>query len=938
MGQQVSRSQLGHSSRVGQTLSRPTSKETSMLESMWSSMSSSIQMATECLKQSQPENQGNDAPVIEGVEKFAHIIDSLLRRMKVKFVDTLIRLEHLPKGSKTGVAMEINIKHLDYCDEAESDAQRAPDAEFNPSSGFTVSQIHMEGVSFYSDEFPAEARTVSRSLIVDSQGDETEPDISSKYESKPIIFAKLGGRQEIKVQMKREEIQGPKVQGPKKRVWAQIRRRQVSPRCAFDGQSEVEEQIWQQPFSVLNLLLKFAEPSSKLTHYSLIVPQLSVDGRVSENSHYERTECTRTTELGSLSSQWVARHTPSGRNVYYTLPAASNTIPVDIELNLGSLSVFLSPRQLHLLLELCHGIAAPDTQDTSNVARCLQKPMGPKEFERVEQQLLNELHPVTTRGLHTVQGWSSAPLDDSDEEFFPMAGNSHNLSDSMFSDATSLNASFSSSCSSFRSQSTENGKIVSDFHFDEQFRTSTLVPDATAGSDSLKSPSLQTRSAISMMSFLIFLQLKIHAPARCIIATTNQRPYSEPLNFWSEVTQEEDFVCEEKNSLTWLTLDARVDGDMGAEESRLHVKLSSLAVVLLHEDILILSPETGQITESSLQQMSRTADQFFSKLGLFAASGYGKKDFEYARKIFVEACHLNHIRLLGAPVIMEIEERYSQTSTVVGAVLTAASVELLECLVEKVASSLQPLVEYVEAVSHSGHTMSRDRRRVHTATDVYRYWDIVSALSVVLVEAGNMASGSWCDSAFTKNVPSLVDGDSSSSSEEELMLLYSFTNRTHWNYLLFCSSCSAILPHAVSFKLLSLYSSKSVFHSSGRVLTASINCSIINKKNCNPASCKELQHETARQPVCMREATEVDRCFEKIALGAVPQIRLSTSVVSVVSVRFWELLTFEEANPSREGASQWVSSQPDLRLQVKHTTKVRANMNARPRPPCTEIS
>ncbi|KAG8316488.1 SH3 domain-binding protein 5 [Homalodisca vitripennis] len=49
--------------------------------------------------------------------------------------------------------------------------------------------------------------------------------------------------------------------------------------------------------------------------------------RVSENSHYERTECTRTTELGSLSSQWVARHTPSGRNVYYTLPAASNTIP-----------------------------------------------------------------------------------------------------------------------------------------------------------------------------------------------------------------------------------------------------------------------------------------------------------------------------------------------------------------------------------------------------------------------------------------------------------------------------------------------------------------------------------------------------------------------------------------------------------------------------------
>ncbi|KAG8255627.1 Autophagy protein [Homalodisca vitripennis] len=182
--------------------------------------------------------------------------------------------------------------------------------------------------------------------------------------------------------------------------------------------------------------------------------------------------------------------------------------------------------------------------------------MGPKEFERVEQQLLNELHPVTTRGLHTVQGWSSAPLDDSDEEFFPMAGNSRSLSGSMFSDATSLNASFSSSCSSFS-------------------KTSTSVTSYNPKSSS------------------------VHMKKR------------------------------RKSTRT------RVDGGMGAEESRLHVKLSSLAVVLLHEDILILSPETGQITESSLEQMSRTADQFFSKLGLFAASGYGKKDFEYARKILV---------------------------------------------------------------------------------------------------------------------------------------------------------------------------------------------------------------------------------------------------------------------------------------------------------------
>lgn len=66
--------------------------------------------------------------------------------------------------------------------------------------------------------------------------------------------------------------------------------------------------------------------------------------------------------------------------------------------------------------------------------------------------------------------------------------------------------------------------------------------------------------------------------------------------------------------------------------------------MLLHEDTLILSPETGYVTQSSLRQMERIANDFFYKLGMFAASGYGKKDFELARQIFLEACQLNHIR------------------------------------------------------------------------------------------------------------------------------------------------------------------------------------------------------------------------------------------------------------------------------------------------------
>lgn len=487
----------------------------SMLESVWSSMTSSMQMAAECIKQSAAEDK--EAATMEGLELFAQTIDSILSRVKVKFVNTLFRLEHLPKGSSTGVAVEVRIKNVDYCDEA-GVASEGAEASVTGSSAFSVNKFHFEGVSFYTDEFPAEARTFSRSLIIDNKSsDNSDEELESKTEPNPILLSKLGGRQEIRLKLKR----GENVQGPK----------------------------------------------------------------------------------------------------------------VDLELNLGSLTVFMTPRQLHLLTELAHGLAAPDTQDSSNVVRCSQKPMEQGDFDRVEQQLLHQLQPNSlkeTRGLHGGQGWSTAPLEDSDEEFLPVRGVSGGgLSDSVFSDTSSLNASFSSTCSSY-SKST----------------SCSLSGDANASSPT-HSKSHKTKRKSHKMT---------------------------------------------------------VDGESGVEESRFHVRLSSLAILLLHDDILTVSPDTGQLTPASIQHMKSLADEFFTKLGFFAASGYGNKDFEAAKQMFLQACQLNHIRLLAAPVIMEGDEKCASNGKVLGAVLTAGSVELLECLIEKTAASAQPSVEYVELVKFMRNT------------------------------------------------------------------------------------------------------------------------------------------------------------------------------------------------------------------------------------------
>ncbi|XP_016402265.1 autophagy-related protein 2 homolog B-like, partial [Sinocyclocheilus rhinocerous] len=76
----------------------------------WSSfMTSSMQLAKECLSQRLTDDQGESLQPLEGLEKFAETIETVLRRVKVTFVDTVLRMEHVPENSKTGIALELRI-------------------------------------------------------------------------------------------------------------------------------------------------------------------------------------------------------------------------------------------------------------------------------------------------------------------------------------------------------------------------------------------------------------------------------------------------------------------------------------------------------------------------------------------------------------------------------------------------------------------------------------------------------------------------------------------------------------------------------------------------------------------------------------------------------------------------------------------------------------
>lgn len=524
----------------------------SMFESMWSSMTSSMQLAEECLKQGSSDEK--EAEPLEGLELFAQTIDSILSRVKVKFLDTVIRMEHVPKDSTSGVAVEVRIRSIDYLDEAGADPP-APEVEVTGGetgrayhiAAFTTKKFCLEGVTIYTDEFPSQARTFSRSVMSmstgstpDSKNSDTAfatapaspsqsvagglsgsaaPNLS--LEPDPILFGKLAGRHELRIKIK----QGEGVTGPK----------------------------------------------------------------------------------------------------------------VDLELNLGSLTIFSSPRQLHVLLELIHGLSQPDTVDTSNVAprhRCAEKPMDPSDFQRVEQELQQHVHglsPLQSKGLHNAQAWSSADLDESDDEFLPMKNGNSNLSESVLSSATSMDASISSSISGATSSC--SGKDLLGKLSDSPYRQS-------ASSNRYKRKSKGSGSS------------------------------------------------------------GGADVDPSAEVSHFQVRLGSLAVILLHEDVLTLSVDLDgtSLARSSVFQMKALASSFFDKLGLFSVSAMGgAQAFDEARNVFLDAVQRNHIRLLSTALILDGREKTTIHNSSFSGQITSASMEVLECLVEKNSPSQNcTTAEYVE--------------------------------------------------------------------------------------------------------------------------------------------------------------------------------------------------------------------------------------------------
>lgn len=89
----------------------------------------------------------------------------------------MIRLEHVPGDSTTGLAMEIKIANFEYSDEAGSEPSTVDPNESASEylvSAFVTKRIHLEGINFYIDEFSPRAKVFSANAKNSSR--ESTPD------------------------------------------------------------------------------------------------------------------------------------------------------------------------------------------------------------------------------------------------------------------------------------------------------------------------------------------------------------------------------------------------------------------------------------------------------------------------------------------------------------------------------------------------------------------------------------------------------------------------------------------------------------------------------------------------------------------------------------------------------------------------------------------
>ncbi|XP_047658028.1 autophagy-related protein 2 homolog A isoform X3 [Tachysurus fulvidraco] len=179
----------------------------------WSScMTSSMQLAQECLKDPPEASEEPPAP-LEGLEMFAQTIETVLRRIKVTFLDTIVRIEHHPLDTRNGVALEMQIKRLDYCDEAVRDSSQTVPVDIHQPPAFLHKILQLNSVQLLYETLGEPQSLVPEHTGVGEDEERDSAPKSLRMHPGPLVIGSCSGFMETTVKIKQSDmLPGPKLE------------------------------------------------------------------------------------------------------------------------------------------------------------------------------------------------------------------------------------------------------------------------------------------------------------------------------------------------------------------------------------------------------------------------------------------------------------------------------------------------------------------------------------------------------------------------------------------------------------------------------------------------------------------------------------------------------------------------------------------------------
>lgn len=128
-----------------------------------------------------------------------------------------------------------------------------------------------------------------------------------------------------------------------------------------------------------------------------------------------------------------------------------------------------------------------------------------------------------------------------------------------------------------------------------------------------------------------------------------------------------------------------IDMDANADISHFKLRIACVAVVLLHDDILIeCSPNSrdAPVSYASVEKLKQKSDHFFDVVQAVTGVAIGANDINKIAKTIENVVEFHNLRLIMTPIIVEGEEQRNMSGTVMKFTVSVARADLREHLNE----------------------------------------------------------------------------------------------------------------------------------------------------------------------------------------------------------------------------------------------------------------